>query len=177
MPMNEPLPENCPQESKLCPRFHRAVELVGLTKRFGDTTAVDGIDLAIERGRTLALVGESGCGKSMTALAIMGLVPEPPGRVAADHIRFDGTELTALSRAERPNFVREFAGRLNRYEDRHQVRPGLAGWAQANDLRGQTPVEERLIYDLYYIENWSLAFDLKILLITLFRVWSHKNAY
>jgi exopolysaccharide biosynthesis polyprenyl glycosylphosphotransferase len=80
-------------------------------------------------------------------------------------------------RAERPNFVREFAGRLNRYQDRHQVRPGLAGWAQANDLRGQTPVEERLIYDLYYIENWSLAFDLKILLITLFRVWSHKNAY
>ncbi|HEY8642335.1 MAG TPA: undecaprenyl-phosphate glucose phosphotransferase [Candidatus Dormibacteraeota bacterium] len=80
-------------------------------------------------------------------------------------------------RAERPNFVREFAGRLNRYGDRHQVRPGLAGWAQANDLRGQTPVEERLIYDLYYIENWSLAFDLKILLITLFRVWSHKNAY
>ena len=53
----------------------------------------------------------------------------------------------------------------------------LAGWAQANDLRGQTPVEERLIYDLYYIENWSLAFDIKILLITLARVWTHKNAY
>jgi len=70
----------------------------------GPIAAVDGIDLAIERGRTLALVGESGCGKSMTALAIMGLVPEPPGRVAADHIRFDGTELTALSRAERRNY-------------------------------------------------------------------------
>ncbi|HEX6548049.1 MAG TPA: undecaprenyl-phosphate glucose phosphotransferase [Candidatus Dormibacteraeota bacterium] len=80
-------------------------------------------------------------------------------------------------RAERPNFVREFLGRLDRYQDRLRVRPGLAGWAQANDLRGQTPVEERLIYDLYYIENWSLAFDLKILLITLFRVWTHKNAY
>jgi exopolysaccharide biosynthesis polyprenyl glycosylphosphotransferase len=80
-------------------------------------------------------------------------------------------------RAERPKFVREFASRLPRYQDRHRVRPGLAGWAQANDLRGQTPVEERLIYDLYYIENWSLQFDLKILLITLFRVWSHKNAY
>jgi lipopolysaccharide/colanic/teichoic acid biosynthesis glycosyltransferase len=80
-------------------------------------------------------------------------------------------------RAERPRFVREFTSRLPRYDDRHRVRPGLAGWAQANDLRGQTPVEERLIYDLYYIENWSLAFDLKILLITLFRVWTHKNAY
>jgi len=80
-------------------------------------------------------------------------------------------------RAERPNFVAEFSKRLPRYGDRHRVRPGLAGWAQANDLRGQTPVEERLIYDLYYIENWSLAFDLKILLITLARVWTHKNAY
>jgi len=80
-------------------------------------------------------------------------------------------------RAERPKFVKEFATHLPRYTDRHRVRPGMTGWAQANDLRGQTPVEERLIYDLYYIENWSLVFDLKILLITLFRVWSHKNAY
>lgn len=80
-------------------------------------------------------------------------------------------------RAERPNFVREFTASLPRYADRLGVRPGVTGWAQANDLRGQTPVEERLIYDLYYIENWSLAFDLKILLITLFRVWTHKNAY
>ncbi len=80
-------------------------------------------------------------------------------------------------RAERPVFVREFEGGLAHYGDRHRVRPGLTGWAQANDLRGQTPVEERLIYDLYYIENWSLAFDLKIILITLFRVFTHKNAY
>jgi oligopeptide/dipeptide ABC transporter ATP-binding protein len=69
----------------------------------GVIAAVDGIDLAIERGRTLALVGESGCGKSMTALAIMGLVP-PPGRVAAGHIRFDGTELSALSPAARRDY-------------------------------------------------------------------------
>ena len=80
-------------------------------------------------------------------------------------------------RAERPSFVQEFEKTLPRYGDRLKVRPGLAGWAQANDLRGQTPVEERLIYDLYYIENWSLAFDLKILLITVARVWTHKNAY
>jgi exopolysaccharide biosynthesis polyprenyl glycosylphosphotransferase len=80
-------------------------------------------------------------------------------------------------RPERPVFVEEFQKRLHRYTDRHRVRPGLTGWAQVNDLRGQTPVNERLIYDLYYIENWSLAFDLKIILITLFRVFTHKNAY
>jgi lipopolysaccharide/colanic/teichoic acid biosynthesis glycosyltransferase len=74
-------------------------------------------------------------------------------------------------------FVEDFKARLQRYEDRHLVRPGLTGWAQVNDLRGRTSVEERLIYDLYYIENWSLAFDLKIILITLFRVFTHKNAY
>jgi peptide/nickel transport system ATP-binding protein len=67
----------------------------------GTIRAVDGIDLAIERGQTLALVGESGCGKSMTALAIMGLVPEPTGRIAAGSIRFGGTELVDLPAAER----------------------------------------------------------------------------
>jgi exopolysaccharide biosynthesis polyprenyl glycosylphosphotransferase len=80
-------------------------------------------------------------------------------------------------RPERPVFVEDFKSRLERYADRHLVRPGLSGWAQVNDLRGQTSVEERLVYDLYYIENWSLAFDLKIILITLFRVFTHKNAY
>jgi exopolysaccharide biosynthesis polyprenyl glycosylphosphotransferase len=80
-------------------------------------------------------------------------------------------------RPERPSFVSEFSQRLPRYGDRHLVRPGLTGWAQANDLRAQTPVQERLTYDLYYIENWSLAFDLKIILITAARVWTHKNAY
>ena len=80
-------------------------------------------------------------------------------------------------RPERPVFVRQFKSSYHGYGDRHRVRPGLTGWAQVNDLRGQTPIEERLIYDLYYIENWSLAFDLKIILITLFRVFTHKNAY
>jgi peptide/nickel transport system ATP-binding protein len=67
----------------------------------GTIRAVDGIDLTIERGQTLALVGESGCGKSMTALAIMGLVPEPTGRIAGGSIRFAGTELVDLPPAER----------------------------------------------------------------------------
>ena len=80
-------------------------------------------------------------------------------------------------RPERPQFVSDFKQRIPKYSDRHLVRPGLTGWAQVNDLRGQTSVEERLIYDLYYIENWSLAFDLKIILITLFRIFTHQNAY
>ena len=67
----------------------------------GTLRAVDGIDLTIERGETLALVGESGCGKTMTALAIMGLVPEPAGRIAAGRINFDGVDLQSLSAAER----------------------------------------------------------------------------
>jgi exopolysaccharide biosynthesis polyprenyl glycosylphosphotransferase len=80
-------------------------------------------------------------------------------------------------RPERPAFVEEFQRRLPRYCERHLVRPGLTGWAQANDLRGRTPLEERLAYDLYYIENWNPVFDLKIMLITAARVWTHKNAY
>jgi len=70
----------------------------------GLVRAVDGVDLAIEPGETLALVGESGCGKTMTALAIMGLVPEPAGRIAAGHIRFDGVDLITLGAAERRSY-------------------------------------------------------------------------
>jgi exopolysaccharide biosynthesis polyprenyl glycosylphosphotransferase len=80
-------------------------------------------------------------------------------------------------RPERPVFVDQFKSTFDGYGDRHRARPGLTGWAQVNDLRGRTPVEERLIYDLYYVENWSLAFDVKIILITLVRVFTHKNAY
>lgn len=80
-------------------------------------------------------------------------------------------------RPERAVFVERFKDSMPRYADRHRVRPGLTGWAQVNDLRGQTPIDERLIYDLYYIENWSLLFDVKIILTQLFRVFTHKNAY
>jgi lipopolysaccharide/colanic/teichoic acid biosynthesis glycosyltransferase len=57
---------------------------------------------------------------------------------------------------------------------RHVSRPGITGWAQVNGLRGNTGIEERIKYDLYYLENWSLALDVKILLRTLF---SRRNAY
>ncbi|HMC14017.1 MAG TPA: ABC transporter ATP-binding protein, partial [Albitalea sp.] len=62
----------------------------------GEFAAVDGIGFSVEAGRTLAIVGESGCGKSVTALSIMGLLPQPAGRVAGGSIRFDGRELVGL---------------------------------------------------------------------------------
>jgi len=70
-------------------------------------------------------------------------------------------------RPERPYFVRQFAGDMLYYHERHQVRTGITGWSQINGLRGQTSIEARTRYDLYYIENWTIWFDLKIALLTL----------
>jgi len=70
-------------------------------------------------------------------------------------------------RPERPFFVERFEELIPGYFDRHRVKSGITGWAQVNGLRGNVPIEERTRYDLYYIENWSLGFDLRILLLTL----------
>ena len=78
-------------------------------------------------------------------------------------------------RPERPFFVEQLTSQLPNYGERIRVRPGLTGWAQLNDLRGLTPVEERLIYDLYYLERWGITFDLKIILTTAFRVATHTE--
>jgi exopolysaccharide biosynthesis polyprenyl glycosylphosphotransferase len=80
-------------------------------------------------------------------------------------------------RPERPHFVDQFERDIAGYEQRHAVPPGITGWAQLNDLRQDTPIEQRTIYDSYYVENWSLAFDVKILLATFIRVFFHRNAY
>ena len=77
-------------------------------------------------------------------------------------------------RPERPHFVEQFKEDISRYMWRHTYRPGMTGWAQVNGLRGNTSIQERSKYDLYYLENWSLAFDFKILARTLF---SRTNAY
>jgi lipopolysaccharide/colanic/teichoic acid biosynthesis glycosyltransferase len=77
-------------------------------------------------------------------------------------------------RPERPFFVEQFRGEIGRYMWRHVSKPGLTGWAQVNGLRGNTDLRERLRYDLYYLENWSLAFDFKILVKTLN---ARRNAY
>jgi exopolysaccharide biosynthesis polyprenyl glycosylphosphotransferase len=77
-------------------------------------------------------------------------------------------------RPERPHFVEKFREDVGRYMSRHVSKPGMTGWAQVNGLRGNTSIRERIRYDLYYLENWSLAFDFKILVKTLF---ARKNAY
>jgi Undecaprenyl-phosphate glucose phosphotransferase len=80
-------------------------------------------------------------------------------------------------RPERPVFIEKFRDRIPKYMLRHMMKAGLTGWAQVNGLRGDTDIRERINYDLYYIKSWSVAFDLKILLLTMWRGFSNKNAY
>lgn len=77
-------------------------------------------------------------------------------------------------RPERPHFVNQFRETIPRYMARHKIKSGLTGWAQVNGYRGNTSIQERIKYDLYYMENWSLLFDIEILLMTFF---AFKNAY
>ena len=80
-------------------------------------------------------------------------------------------------RPERPVYISEFRSRIPNYMLRHKVPAGITGWAQVNGWRGDTSIDKRIEYDLYYITNWSMLFDLKILLLTLYRGLIHKNAY
>src|SRR5919204_3066742 len=80
-------------------------------------------------------------------------------------------------RPERPHFVEQFKHRIPQYMLRHKVKAGLTGWAQVNGWRGNTPLEKRIEYDLYYIENWSVRLDLKIIGLTLIKGFFHKHAY
>jgi Undecaprenyl-phosphate glucose phosphotransferase len=78
-------------------------------------------------------------------------------------------------RPERPFFVHQFKTLIPQYMLRYKVKAGLTGWAQVNGLRGNTSLAKRIEYDLYYIQNWSLALDVKILLLTLYRAWQHRH--
>lgn len=80
-------------------------------------------------------------------------------------------------RPERPQFVEQFKEVIPRYMIKHQVPPGLTGWAQINGYRGDTSITKRIEYDLYYIENWTLGFDFKIMFLTIFKGFINKNAY
>ena len=80
-------------------------------------------------------------------------------------------------RPEQTAFVEKYKEEIPRYMIKHQVRPGLTGWAQVNGLRGDTSIEERINYDLYYIENWTVGFDIKIMFLTVFKGLINKNAY
>ena len=80
-------------------------------------------------------------------------------------------------RPERPQFVEKFREEIPRYMIKHQVRPGMTGWAQVNGYRGDTSIRKRIDHDLYYIENWSIGLDFKILFMTVFKGFVNKNAY
>ncbi len=79
-------------------------------------------------------------------------------------------------RPERPQFVEQFKYEIPRYMQKHKMKAGITGWAQINGWRGDTDLETRIEHDLYYIENWSLGLDLKIIFLTLFKGFIHKNA-
>ena len=80
-------------------------------------------------------------------------------------------------RPERPQFVEKFKEEIPRYMVKHQVRPGLTGWAQINGYRGDTSIKRRIEYDIFYIENWTMSFDIKIMFLTIFKGFINKNAY
>jgi len=80
-------------------------------------------------------------------------------------------------RPERPEFVERFKQEIPGYMQKHLVKAGITGWAQVNDLRGDTDLRARIQYDLYYIENWSVWFDLRIIAMTIMHVIRSHNAY
>ncbi|MFH1867660.1 MAG: undecaprenyl-phosphate glucose phosphotransferase, partial [Candidatus Omnitrophota bacterium] len=91
---------------------------------------------------------------------------------------FKGEMSLVGPRPERPKFVGKFKENIPRYMSRHKIRSGMTGWAQVNGLRGDTSIEERTKYDIYYVENWSVMFDIKIILISIFQIlFTSEHAY
>jgi Undecaprenyl-phosphate glucose phosphotransferase len=80
-------------------------------------------------------------------------------------------------RPERPYFVDQFLSEVHRYNHRHSLKVGITGWAQVRGWRGDTSIEKRVEHDLYYLQNWSIGFDLRIVAMTVLSAWTNKNAY
>jgi lipopolysaccharide/colanic/teichoic acid biosynthesis glycosyltransferase len=82
-------------------------------------------------------------------------------------------------RPEQPYYVEQFRAKIPRYMERHREKSGMTGWAQVNGMRGDSSIEERTKYDLWYIENWSVWLDIKIILLTIWQtiIGDTKNAY
>ena len=90
---------------------------------------------------------------------------------------FKGEMSLVGPRPERPVFIDQFKSQIPNYMLRHKVKAGITGWAQINGWRGNTSLEKRIEFDLYYIERWSIWFDLKILFLTFYRGFFGTNAY
>jgi len=87
-------------------------------------------------------------------------------------------DMSLVGPRPQPTFFDDrYSGEVPRYLERQQARPGLTGWAEVNDLRGAAPIADRTLYDVYYIENWSLALDLKIVVLTALRLLTQRHAY
>jgi Undecaprenyl-phosphate glucose phosphotransferase len=87
-------------------------------------------------------------------------------------------DMSVVGPRPQPTFFDErYSGEVPRYVERQQVRPGLTGWAEVNDLRGAAPIVDRTMYDVYYIENWSLILDLKCVVLTGLRMFTQRHAY
>jgi exopolysaccharide biosynthesis polyprenyl glycosylphosphotransferase len=87
-------------------------------------------------------------------------------------------DMSLVGPRPQPTFFDErYSGEVPRYLERQQVRPGLTGWAEVNDLRGAAPIHDRTMYDVYYIENWSLALDIKCVILTAIRLFTQRQAY
>jgi len=80
-------------------------------------------------------------------------------------------------RPERPHFVKRFLAEVSHYDSRHRLKVGITGWAQVNGLRGDTSIQKRVEFDLYYLQNWSFWFDIRIVLLTAWSGMFSKNAY
>jgi len=145
---------------------------------------LDGRRFAMLKFRTMRLDAEAEAGPQWAR-------PDDPRRTPVGAVlrRFSLDELPQLvnvlrgemslvgPRPERPSFVEEFRRRVPGYMLRHKVKAGITGWAQINGWRGNTSIEKRIEYDLYYIERWSLGFDLAILVRTLWLGFRNRNAY
>jgi Undecaprenyl-phosphate glucose phosphotransferase len=90
---------------------------------------------------------------------------------------FKGDMSVVGPRPERPGFVKKFLSEVSRYNYRHRLKVGITGWAQVNGWRGDTSIRRRVEHDLYYLQNWNLLFDIRIIFLTLFSRYRNKNAY
>ena len=145
---------------------------------------MDGRTFSILKFRTMRTDAEAGTGATMAQAGDSRRTPIGAflRRLSIDELpQFFNVLVGDMSlvgpRPERPVFIEEFKRQIPRYHLRHKVKAGITGWAQVNGLRGQTSSQKRIEYDLYYIENWSLLLDLKILLRTALGGFLSKNAY